>query len=587
MTDSFTYAPVAPKRTRVANLFVKREASRGVYLAPNSGNATDGTDAILVEVSGSPFSYNSNLVEVNSVRGSLDKFPSIPSGGMCGLKVKVNIGSLPSAGAKAEWDILAEACGLHSVTTSTSVVDALTTTAAATNLAVASFTSTTTSDPFTGITVGTVVNVSGSAKGVTNNNDFLVVTHGTKTFGVVNLDGTPATLVAETSGVSLTFKFGVAGALATAGSTTTATLASGYTAAADTYRYMPVVLTGDNGATGTTLTSATLTWTSSGAVLGGSSNELSVLKPGMYVRLGGTFASGTKGVYIVKSYTDSTHVVLQHVDGTAAAMADDLTPGAGATLEYGIPVITSMSQDYTAGRVATLVDVFASTLTTSTVVSIPPNVTYQPTSDTTSNLPTTSVRLQMDGVEYQMYGTTGVVDYAAPTGNGSNGIASLNFDLKGLFQGFADVSTLSVAYPTRSYPINRGGKVLLNGVQIATKSVTVKSNAKLVNPDNPNSPEGYDPGVMTERRFETSIDPLRVSAATRNFIALIRANTFYALHNRFTTPGVHTPGGSIALTVPRWSARTLSQTDDGGVQRDQSMGQTDGSDGSTLGITLW
>ena len=106
-----------PLRVRNAVVLVKPESTPGVDAAPVAG-----TDAVLVEVTGNPFSFDPNVIQTNEVTGSLDGRGAIIGGMRASLRFRAYMKGAAAPGTTApEWGKLLKACGCSETLTAAAV----------------------------------------------------------------------------------------------------------------------------------------------------------------------------------------------------------------------------------------------------------------------------------------------------------------------------------------------------------------------------------------------------------------------------------------------------------------------------------
>ncbi|HJQ60816.1 MAG TPA: hypothetical protein VJ890_28185 [Vineibacter sp.] len=218
-------------RTRNAALLVKIESTPGTFDAPNTT-----TDGILIERP--RIGYGPQLVQTDEVTGSLDSEAPIVGGMQATLQFPFYLkgGVLP--GVAPEWGKLARICGLAEVATVQTI--------SGTGIAVAdNNTITDSGNQFGPLTVGTHIFVGGFSNAANANKELIVTVSAAGSIDVTNPDGSAANLAAESAGATITIRYGVAGTLATAGTTISATLQAPFAATAQLYRGMPVLLSGN------------------------------------------------------------------------------------------------------------------------------------------------------------------------------------------------------------------------------------------------------------------------------------------------------------------------------------------------------
>lgn len=229
--------------------------------------------------------------------------------------------------------------------------------------------------------------------------------------------------------------------------------------------------------------------------------------------------------------------------------------------------------DYTAGKVATLTDLYGSPLTVSNTAAIPANWTYGPTSpssaaDRATMHPCATIYLYEDGNLHQWTDCRGTVDFDGDSGK--PGMATFNFT--GVYAGISDAAVpTNVVYPGHSAPllaVGTGGvgqvfQINRRGLPISKWSL--RANSQIETPSDPNTTYGFASGSITDRMYVLAADPKRTLVATRNVLADIGAFSQY--------PGaLWFPGGtgnSVGLTLPVLQPTDVSPARDGNMRSDQ------------------
>lgn len=188
------------------------------------------------------------------------------------------------------------------------------------------------------------------------------------------------------------------------------------------------------------------------------------------------------------------------------------TPFSATAQAYrGMPVIlsgvvasTTGIWDYSAARVAKLVNTLSAIPAATTSTVIPVNVLYSLTSDETAYRSAT-IYFYADGLRWRFTGAIGTVSLTLTTG----GTGELVFTMRGQF-----VDTSAIALPTGwngTNPVTPprwvGGLSQLGNVTAAVRSMAFDANVGTVLPDNPEAAEGVDPGVQIERAVGGRLDP--------------------------------------------------------------------------------
>lgn len=178
-----------------------------------------------------------------------------------------------------------------------------------------------------------------------------------------------------------------------------------------------------------------------------------------------------------------------------------------------------------------------------------PNVTYAPASE---NIPSLTSYTYMDGLLYKVLGVRGSAQFTLTSGRE----ARAQITWRGIFGGKEDAAVPGVALDPTREPIWKNGLMALDGRPIALQSVSLSTNANLVNPDDPNQVEGFASTIMTGRDIQGSLDPLTELVANYDPLARFRAGTEQRMAARLGA----TPGNRLGLTVPRGKYRNVNPT---------------------------
>lgn len=242
-----------------------------------------------------------------------------------------------------------------------------------------------------------------------------------------------------------------------------------------------------------------------------------------------------------------------------------LATGSGTAQAYrGMPVqftgtgaMLSAIYDYSgAGTIAKVTNTASAGLTTTTSWSIPINVTYTPTSN---NIPSLTLWVYIDGVLYKIIGCRGTCPLTITSG----GAGRMSFRFMGQLTTKTDAALPTTAvYDTSRPPIWKGGSFTVNSADAAGQTLSIDPGNNLVQCDNPNAAEAFDPAVITARQVRGSINPKEVLIATRDIMNAFRTQVKQPVHARLGTVA----GNRIAVTIP--SALYLNQTpgDNNGYQ---------------------
>jgi len=237
--------------------------------------------------------------------------------------------------------------------------------------------------------------------------------------------------------------------------------------------------------------------------------------------------------------------------------------------------VMTVVTDYTAGRMATLDRTLAGVAGASDDFTIPAHALYRPTSDRSLHKTGTGY-LYTDGILWKLFGLAGNFQLAMQSG----GPGRVSWTLQGMFAGRTDTAkpTDSVFDATRPpvwrNPDGYSGSALLARQQIAMRQLTFGPQNQLAMPDNPNAAEGFDPGVVTSRNLQLSIDPLMPLLAVRDTIADMRAGSQYPFGATLGTG----PGNRIALSAPAVQPTGMQPTERDRMWAEQNDYFCDGED---------
>lgn len=328
----------------------------------------------------------------------------------------------------------------------------------------------------------------------------------------------------------------------------------------------------------TTITATTISFAASGAHILDSGSGLAALTVGTVIFVSGAVNAANNGEFLVAT-SAAGDITVTKPDGSAAGIVTE-SAGASVSIRRGIagvaatagdatgftaqspwagtlqlyrfmPVLLSGNpatpafsfiSDYTAARVAALVDLFGTPLSGSTKVSIPANVLYVPA---TNSIPALSMEYYIDGVVYRFRGCRGSVnfDFAAA------GACRAQFAFQGLFQSKADASVAAPTYDGTRPPTFRNSKFEIQRIVAGLKTFSLNAAANLVFPANPNDAEGFDLPLHVSRDCTGQMDPYARLVATQDLLTAFRAGTEHILHAR-VTGGVAAAGNRIGATVP-------------------------------------
>jgi len=256
--------------------------------------------------------------------------------------------------------------------------------------------------------------------------------------------------------------------------------------------------------------------------------------------------------------------------------------GASATgtadLYNGMPVnftsaVTGLSAiaDYTAGKLATLVDTMGGSLVATSNYQILKNVVYRFAS---SSLGSGTLWFYMDGLKFMMVGARGNFSVSFVAGEG----IKFSFSFQGVWVQATDTAVASPTFNDITKLVWRGtssaySRSRWNRLLAQCKTLTFDAGNSVVNPDNPEATEGYDAAQITLRNASFSMDPLRRLLATRNMFDDMRQNTPRILHARAYTGAA---GGGFMVTAPNAQVTQDGMGDRDGFSTEQIQGRCTG-----------
>lgn len=285
-------------------------------------------------------------------------------------------------------------------------------------------------------------------------------------------------------------------------------------------------------------------------------------------------AAGMRGVF--------TSAVSTAVATAGTTTTATLGTGFGTTAQMyrGMPFAVSagpnsgeslLCTDYTAGKVATFGDLLGTAFTTSSSLALVANWTYAPTSPASPSArltdhPSATVYIYMDGKLRRFTGVRGRVDFSAT----SSGAMIGTFTGTGTYVGESDASVpaqpnlAGQAAPIILQGSNPAEAFLINRRALPVSQFALQTNAVVETPDDPNSVNGFMPGIIGVRAPVFTCDPLQTLVATRDTLADIIAGTNYTGIIR----GGYTSGNRFGLVMPR-----LQPLERGDSERGQLMAE--------------
>lgn len=264
--------------------------------------------------------------------------------------------------------------------------------------------------------------------------------------------------------------------------------------------------------------------------------------------------------------------------GTTSTVTAAAPFGTTAQQYRGMPLLVTGDQvfptvitDYTAGRIITMAETRTAGLTVSSLLQIPINVLYSPTSDE-ANYKTCTIYFYGDGLRWDFVGAMGTPTLELTTG----GLGFLTFELRGQFsaKSATAVPALAAAAVRPTPPRFVGGKMRLDGALAQVRTLTLNGGVNTVLPDDPESAEGYGPALPIERDVGGSLDPLM---NTTNSVALFN-NFRNGTNMRMAAMLGTTAGNRFAIMCPAVKATAMDPSARDGLGQHGLQFQADGAD---------
>jgi hypothetical protein len=268
--------------------------------------------------------------------------------------------------------------------------------------------------------------------------------------------------------------------------------------------------------------------------------------------------------------------------GTTTTVTAAAPFAATAQLYRGMPLLatgdqtfTSAIVDYTVGRVITIGETRGANMTTSTLLQIPINNLYSPTSDE-SVYKTITLYFYRDGVLWTFVGCTGTASLELTTA----GLVFINFDLTAVF-GAKSTTALPAAAATAAAaralivpPRLVGTKIQLNKANAQVRTLTINAGVNVTLPEDPEGLDGYGPAVPIERDVGGSMDPFINTSNTAALFTAFRNGTSMNLMALLGS----TAGNRFAFTCPAVKAVAMDPGDRGGLTTHGITFQAEGAD---------
>lgn len=277
----------------------------------------------------------------------------------------------------------------------------------------------------------------------------------------------------------------------------------------------------------------------------------------------------------------------------SAGSATSATLGTGfaatAQAYRGMPLVftagansgrTSLIADYTAGKLASLVDTFATALDNTHSAQIPANWTYAGTSPAdaaarATDHPSGTLYIYEDGTLLKYVGCRGAItEWGGDTGKAGQ----ITVKLMGIYAGKTDVAIPAVSLPLHLPPILVQGvgrldpAFLVNRKGLPIDKWAINVNAEQESPGDPNTNWGFGSAIIGGRAPRLECDPKATLVATRDIIAEIgntsqftgviramgSANNRWAITQPLLQPVAGDPGTSGSLRTEQQRYAMLS-----------------------------
>jgi hypothetical protein len=269
--------------------------------------------------------------------------------------------------------------------------------------------------------------------------------------------------------------------------------------------------------------------------------------------------------------------------GTTTTVTAATPFGTTAQQYRGMPLLVTGDQtfttgimDYTAGRVITMGET-RTALTTSSLLQVPINNLYSPTSDE-SVYKTVTVYLYKDGILWTFVGCSGTASIEVVTG----GLCFVTFEMRAVF-GAKSATALpagaATAAATRAAivpPRLVAGKVQLNKTAAQIKTLTINAGVNVILPDDPEGADGYGPSVPVERDVGGSLNPYINTATAVGLMTNFRTGVSM---NLMALVG-STAGNRFLFVCPAVKNVAMDPGDRGGLAEHGMTFQADGADSS-------
>lgn len=316
------------------------------------------------------------------------------------------------------------------------------------------------------------------------------------------------------------------------------------------------------------------------------------LKPRLRIRvpLRGSGAAATAPSWgaLVQACTYALTATGSAVGAPTAATAGTTTTvtaaspfGPTAQQYRGMPLLLTGDQtgttgimDYTTGRVITVGDT-RTAMTTSTLLQIPINNLYAPTSDE-SAYKTATIYCYSDGLLWAFVGAMGTFSLEINTA----GLAFLVFDMTAVFSAKSAVSlpaaagTAAAARALIVPPRVVGTRIQLNKANAQVRNLTIDAGVNVILPEDPEGADGYGPAVAIERDTGGSMDPFMSTTSAVALMTAFRNGTAMTLMAMIGS----TAGNRFLAVCPAIRNVAMDPGERNGLAVNSMRFQTDGAD---------
>jgi hypothetical protein len=321
--------------------------------------------------------------------------------------------------------------------------------------------------------------------------------------------------------------------------------------------------------------------------------QIGGLRPRLRLRfpLRGSGAAGTAPEWgkLLKCCTFSELVTASAIGAPTAATAGTTTTVTAATpfgtagqqyrgmplIVTGIEACTTGIVDYTAARLITIGETRTNPFTTGSLLQIPINVLYSPTSDE-SVYKTATIYFYADGLLWTFTGASGTASLELTTG----GVGFITFELRAMM-GTKSATALPAAAATAANtrvlvvpPRFVSGKMQLNKALAQLRTLRIDAGVNVTLPDDPESAEGYGAGVPVERAVGGSMDPLMNTSNADNLFTAFKAGTQMSLMAILGS----TAGNRFVAICPLVKNVAMDPTNRDGLAAHGMTFQADGAD---------